>query len=869
MSVKRIIDEQYEIIRDIKTGGFGNIYYGWDLTLDRPVAIKEIVQSLLGEQQYVDMFIDEAMNTARLNHPNIVQIYSLRKTSDNRVFIVMQYIEGVDLKDVIDHFNVQGKNIPKNLVVFIVGEICKALEYAHSLKDRKTGEPLNIVHRDVSPSNIMLTVEGSVKLIDFGIAKARHRIAKKTQTGFVKGKVSYLSPEQLEGKEATRQSDIFSLGTVFYELCTGEQAFVGDSDFTIMKNILAADIDFSCLDDLNLPGDCCGIIKKALEREPSKRYASANQMYVDLYQLGRDHYPGEPTSELSRFVHEIFVKEPQKETDKPKIPDSKEKIKTQIISSEKATPPPPPEKTEPPGKIEPKQESPPQPVEAQNAADEGEARTVVYDSYEEDAKTSIIGSPDEEARTVVRDIPFSKEKAKRPGFDWAKLSAPLRGLDRRIWIYGGAALGVLIILLIIALVAGGGSDGPKGDYRVWINSEPEGAEVLLNGQIYGKTPLQLADITDGEYNLRLALDSGNFIDTQFVLEEEEQIVFPNFIFTKEIYINSDPQGAAIFVDNIDQGMTTPALIGVPIGDIIDIKLKHDMGKYPLVLSDFSIESGEFRKDRKSHWDYDAETQDGWPELIGRFQRDVSISSMPQGADIYIGDSSEPIGQTPGEFVMPFGATRLRLVKPGFEDKVRTVNINAQFQGSLFYKLYREVTVSAVSVADLRGPDIGASIYRIESEGEVADISEKTPAKLSLTGVEHKIYLKKDGFLDTSYVIGVNQTELKAVLSKKDDKSKPDVIAEEEDDSEKGILIFEFIDKKSKEPIAGVDVIAERKSDRKKILLGTSNEYGRLSVKLEEGKYNLLSSKEGYEEWDDGEKIKKNREYKYKVKLKKD
>ena len=291
---RRIIDDQYEIIREIKAGGFGTIYYGWDLTLDRPVAIKEVVQSLLGEKQYVDMFIDEAMNTARLNHPNIVQVYSLRRTSDNRVFIVMQYIEGVDLRDVIDASIESGKTISKNLMVFIISEVCKALEYAHTLKDRKSGQPLNIVHRDISPSNIMLTVEGSVKLIDFGIAKARHRVAQKTQTGFVKGKISYMSPEQLEGKKATRQSDIFSLGTVFYEFCTGKQLFTGDSDFTIMKKIATGNIDFADLDCLDVPKGFCEIVKKALTKDLSERYSSANDMYVDLYRLAHEHYPGEP-----------------------------------------------------------------------------------------------------------------------------------------------------------------------------------------------------------------------------------------------------------------------------------------------------------------------------------------------------------------------------------------------------------------------------------------------------------------------------------------------------------------------------------------------------------------------------------------------
>jgi serine/threonine protein kinase len=880
MSARRIIDDQYEIIRKIKAGGFGSVYYGWDLTLDRPVAVKEIVQSLLGEQQYVDMFIDEARNTARLNHPNIVQVYSLRKTSDNRVFIVMQYIEGVDLKDVIDLFNQRDMTMPKNLVVHIVGEVCKALEYAHSLKDRKSGEPLNIVHRDVSPSNIMLTVEGSVKLIDFGIAKARHRVAKKTQTGFVKGKVSYLAPEQLEGKEASRQSDIFSLGAVFYELFTGNQAFVGDSDFTIMKKIVTANVDFSCLDEMNLPGDCCRIIRKALTKDMSQRYASANEMYVDLYKLGREHYPGEPTSELSRFVHELSVKVPEKESDKPGAANGQKKIETKVMAAApEPTPEPEEKKTEPPQEeikpqkepeppkeeVKPEKKPVPKPPESKPEADGDEAKTVIYDTSQDEAKTTLFDAPEDDAKTIVRDLPHAKEKSKKPGFDLANLTDTIKKLDRRVLIYGGGALGVLIILLIIAALLGGGGTGPKGSYRVWINSEPEGADVFINDSNFGRTPLQIAKLEDGVYSLRLRLDQGQLKDTQFVLEPDENLIFPNFIFTSDLYINSIPQDAAIFIDNIDIGRTTPALVPLPLIDSVDIRLEHAGGKTPLALSAFKVTSGAFRADKNNRWEYTFSQEDDRPELLGRFLCEINITSKPQGADIYVDDGNRPLGQTPGQFLVPYGSVKLRLSKTGFEDKIRTVNITEQNQGPFSYELFREVQITSVAASDKKGADIGATIYKIESEGKVAESSDRTPAKLLLTGVEHKIYLGKDGFRDTAFVIGVNQAELKAVLSKIEEKPTP-VPSQEERDTEKAFVVFVVTDKKSKEPLEGVDILAERKSDKKKVLLGSTNEYGRLAEEIEADNYKFIANLDGYKDWDDGKRVKKNREYKFEVKL---
>jgi serine/threonine protein kinase len=873
MSRRRIIDEQYEIIREIKAGGFGTIYYGWDLTLDRPIAIKEVVQSLLGEKQYVDMFIDEAVNTARLNHPNIVQVYSLRKTPDDRVFIIMQYIEGVDLRDVRDYFESRGETLPKNMAVHIISEVCKALEYAHNLKDRKSGQPLNIVHRDISPSNIMLTVEGSVKLIDFGIAKARNRIVQKTQTGFVKGKVAYMSPEQLEGKEATRQSDIFSLGTVLFEVCTGRQLFTGDSDFTIMKKIASGDIDFSPLEKMKLPEAFSAILRKALQKDPANRYKSANEMYVDLYQLARKYYPGEPTSNLSRMVHSIYVKEDEVEEAKQPVADRKESIKTQILhappeAEPEPVPPPPREKELPPEK--PKEEKPPdKPKIPEPEPEESEAKTVIYDAPDEEAKTTIYSSESDEAKTVIRDLPFSKAKAKRPPFDFAAAIVPLKNIDKRIWIYGGGGIAVLILLfIIVSLFSGGkGVSGPSGNYRVWINSVPEGATIYLNDERSGKTPLQLNNIEDGTYKMRLEMADADVIDTQFVLASGGQITFPNFILTRQTYISSVPPGAKIFVDQKPIDGVTPQLVKLPIKDSVNIRLEHPNAENPLQISDFKTYDGTFKAENADLWTYSYNKENNLNELVGRFLKTVKISSKPQGADVYLNDSSEPIGQTPGDIQIPFGESKLRLAKSGFEDKIRTINISENFEGSLFYELYRTVRIHAVSASNPDGTDIAANITKIESEGRVSPSSDKTPIDLLLTGVEHRIYLRKSGYADTSFIVGVNQSELKAVMRSLAKEPEREQIAQEEEDVDHGIVIFFFKDNKDDQPLADVDVIAENREDKKRIHLGTTNEYGRLSLNLAVGKYKFIASKDGYKDWDDDKTIKKNKEYKFEKELK--
>ncbi len=903
MSARRIIDNQYEILRQIKGGGFGTIYYGWDLTLDRPVAIKEIVQELLGDKQYVDMFIDEAVNTARLNHPNIVQIYSLRKTSDNKVFIIMQYIEGVDLRDVIDRYNEMGQEVPRKLIVHIIGEVCKALEYAHNLKDRRTDQPLNIVHRDVSPSNVMLTVEGSVKLIDFGIAKARHRVAQKTQTGFVKGKVAYLSPEQLAGKEASRQSDIFSLGIVFYELLTGKELFVGDSDFTIMKKISSGDFNLSALDKMKLPDDFHHILRKALDPDLSRRYASANEMYADLYTLSRKHYPGEPISELSKLVHAMYVRE--EEPERVSTEDQGEQIKTQILNTPMAPPPeeetkaPPepaarpvtePKHTEKEAKKPKKPEKPSEPEEKPEPSHEEEAKTVIHQSPSEEepkttihdkgsdeAKTSILGAySDEESsegKTVVRQSPFADSK-KKAGAGFAEISAKLKKVEPRVWVYAGGGIVILLFLFIIAsLISGDPKNGPSGEYRVWINSVPEGAKVTINGEDYGKTPLQITEMDDGQYSMLLEMDDADPVDTTFTLASGDQITFPNFMMRKQAYIQSVPQDAMIFIDGKETGKTTPALVALPIGDSVDIRLEHANAINPITLKNFHVATGKFNEENNSFWSYNYNEENDLPGITGRFLKEVTISSKPQGAKVYINDKKEPAGRTPEKVMIPFGVSQIRLVKAGFLDKERTVEITENFEGSLFYEMFREVSIKAVARDNQNGDDINANIYRIESEGRVSQINEQTPLDLQMTGVEHRVFFRKDGYVDTSFVVGVTQNELKAVMRKESDREEEKQQEEERqpdrDLSELAILIFVVVDDKNNDPLEGVDIMAEEKSDRERIHLGKTNEYGRHSVYIRPGKWMFIASKDGYKRWDDGKSIKKQKEYKFEIELERD
>ena len=201
---------------------------------EKVVAVKRILPHLSDNKEFVDMFIDEAKMVAGLAHPNIVQISDLGKL-EKSYYIAMEYVHGRDLRSILRRAKERGLRLPLDLTVLIVSKVCSALEFAHRKKDER-GRPMLIVHRDISPQNILISFEGEVKLTDFGIAKAATK-ARITDAGALRGKLLYMTPEQAWGKPMDRRSDLFSLGIVFYEMVTDQKPFLGSSEMSILEMV--------------------------------------------------------------------------------------------------------------------------------------------------------------------------------------------------------------------------------------------------------------------------------------------------------------------------------------------------------------------------------------------------------------------------------------------------------------------------------------------------------------------------------------------------------------------------------------------------------------------------------------------------------
>src|SRR5262245_26827807 len=206
---------------------------------EKLVAIKRILPNIAEDDEFITMFIDEAKIAVQLTHANIAQIYDLGKIDDS-YFIALEFVWGKDLRTIFERARKRGEILPIALSCYVISRICEGLDYAHRKRDAQ-GDDLQIVHRDVSPQNLLVSYEGEVKIIDFGIAKAANK-ASKTQAGILKGKFGYMSPEQVRGLPLDRRSDIFSVGIVLYELLTGERLFLGESDFSTLEKVRNVEI---------------------------------------------------------------------------------------------------------------------------------------------------------------------------------------------------------------------------------------------------------------------------------------------------------------------------------------------------------------------------------------------------------------------------------------------------------------------------------------------------------------------------------------------------------------------------------------------------------------------------------------------------
>lgn len=308
---------KYVLIRKLAEGGMAEIFLAKQTGaegFERDVVIKCMLDHFTQYRDFIAMFLDEARLAARLHHPNIVQITDLG-VADNRYFICMEYLAGEDLDSVIAAAHYRGEHTPVPIAARIMLSVLEGLEFAHGYQEQ--GRLVGLVHRDISPSNIFVTYQGTVKVLDFGIAKANSRVTQ-TQPGLLKGKWGYMSPEQARGEQIDARSDLFSVGITFHELLSARRVFERDNEIGVLLALMDQPIPPPSQRRADVPPALDRIVMKALERRPQDRYASAAEMRADLEEFlrGTPSVPG--MTQLAQYMQGLFG--PAEVERKTKIP---------------------------------------------------------------------------------------------------------------------------------------------------------------------------------------------------------------------------------------------------------------------------------------------------------------------------------------------------------------------------------------------------------------------------------------------------------------------------------------------------------------------------------------------------------------------
>jgi tRNA A-37 threonylcarbamoyl transferase component Bud32 len=307
---------RYYLVDKIAVGGMAEVFKAKSYSergFEKLLVIKRILDHLSDNDEFVEMFIDEAKISVELQHANIVQIYDFGKAGDN-YYIAMECVEGKDVKSMLRKLARRRKLMPQEFAAYFAAEACRGLDYAHKRTDLD-GKPLNIVHRDISPSNLIVSYTGDVKVADFGIAKAENA-AYNTKDGVLKGKFEYMSPEQASGKAVDHRSDVFAVGIILHEMLTGRRLFKTDSDVATLEKIKKVDIPTPREVNPTIPAALDALVMKALAREPSDRYADARALQAALVEYIYPTTPDAVRERVHSFMGELFAEEIAKERER-------------------------------------------------------------------------------------------------------------------------------------------------------------------------------------------------------------------------------------------------------------------------------------------------------------------------------------------------------------------------------------------------------------------------------------------------------------------------------------------------------------------------------------------------------------------------
>lgn len=711
---------KYFLTQRVAIGGMAEIYKAKTFGVDgfeKTLAIKKILPHCSADKEFITMLTDEAKLVVNLSHTNIVQVYDLGRVGSD-YFISMEFIDGVNLRQFMQKEREQNNNAGIDVYLYMMSEVCKGLDYAHSKRD-SNGIPLEIVHRDVSPQNILVSFEGEVKIVDFGIAKAAMNMSQ-TNVGTLKGKVTYMSPEQALGKPIDGRTDIFSCGIILYELVTGKRLFVGETQLEILQKIRSTKITEEFFGQ-DVPDNLKPILAKALAYSPKNRYQNAADMQIDLTRLLYSNFHDFSPRKLSEIMSKWFRNEMRAAHIQPE--DAQASHGDILVSSSPLKNPL--VKNDPQVFIETLK------PEDQVSPNDFEDSLVSPPVSEESVEPH---QPQQQELSVSKKAAVSSLSQKNEGI-FSKKSVRV-GL-----IFVVLALGLLAFFFRESFLNQSKNTMAVTHINIDLTSQPTGAQIFLDDQDLSlTTPALITHLElNKTYKLKLVKPGYQVFSQDLVLTQALQSPLsyelqPEKKLNFTLTISSEPAGAQIFINNKDMQKITPA-------DFTDLQQNQT---YVI-----SLQKEGFQKYQQDFLNTTEKDQILNVKLLASVVKKIAISSEPAGAKIFINQKDTGF-KTPHDFTDVVYPQKWDVVlqKEKYKNAEQKIDIQSQDSKQYHFNLEDEAP---------RFSEVGVSVKTNVNEIDVFIDKKKvgvTPFETKLKPGNYYFVLAKDGYRQESKVVKI-------------------------------------------------------------------------------------------------------------------
>lgn len=785
-----VLDQRFALLARLAESATENVYFARDLASGAEVLVRELAAATVGDADSFDLLLAEYDQVQRLSSRALIASTALRRAADGRVFVVYEYVHGASLRTLLDVSASESMTCPADLAVYIISEVAQALQTAHAAADPRTGEPLGLVHLDVCPANVLLSVDGEVKLKGLDLARLRQRIAVRDRPG----RLSYRSPEQVGGAPLDHRSDIFSLGICFYELLTGSTPFSGSNTGQIRARISAGAGDFAPLEQAKVPQEIREIVRRAIAHHPDQRYATCGDFLAALtavYAKVRFNAQGPDLARfLRRWAGTEWLKCPPEETAGEIVALVTTSIRESKSGNAIEIPPAGPRP------VQPASQPPAAGVEPIAAL----------------ASRGGFGDKEEEQSCPHR----SSGKLR------LSLAIIIMGVILADGIFDLSPVGGLLRRL-------SGMYGGKAD----IISVPPGADIYINDTYFGRTPHSVGEWPDGVTSIRVEYDGFAPAETILVLENGGPEELPIFVLERKLSIQTHPPNAEILINDLPIPAIQAAGYRLRATDTISVAVQKAGFRSPPPLT-LTVDGplSEFDQERWRLEESDDEIQ---LSLLGIFSREITLSCRP-AAEVFIDADTISRGRTDLTVELTFGRHQITLRDFSFLDYTFEIDVTEDSPERYAPLLGRFVRIAAVG-EDAPGEDIGAEILWVRRGERLIkgpDDELQTPYSLNLEAADHEIMLTGEGYRDTVVLLPGGVSDLTVVMrlagrERRSSRSEPESGPEE-------FRWVTFTIEKRGEPVAGAIVVGHEEDTGEHREFGATGEEGRLLVKVPPGKY---------------------------------